>query len=223
MFLEQTVLFKLNVNSYLRVLYLLSSKVPKTLIFVNKKKIEINADECKKCHFLHFILSPLINAKVFYTDNHIEWRTTKFLHLMQISSQYICVFILNNIKIIYKLNQILDFKRAYFNHCSLSCLFYAWVISMVCAAQMHACHPTYYAGRLRVHDTAGSKMSAKQCWLIIGGFIPRQNCLYCWNSWIKIWKWKSRNFRIVNFNNGIGRKHIMVLRYYKTSISSNEL
>ncbi len=36
-FLEQTVLFTVNVNSYLRVLYLLSSDVPKTFIFVKTR------------------------------------------------------------------------------------------------------------------------------------------------------------------------------------------
>ncbi len=89
--------------------------------FSSKNEFEIIADECKKNIFLHFNLSSLPNAKVFYTDGHTGCRTTESLHLMQISSQYDCVFILKDNKIIYKINQIVDWKRAHFDHCTAVC------------------------------------------------------------------------------------------------------
>ena len=86
--------------------------------FSSKNEFEINANECKKCNFLHFNLSPLPHANVFYTGGHTWCRTTECLYLMQISSQYVFVFILKNNKIICKINQILDLKRADIDHCS---------------------------------------------------------------------------------------------------------
>ncbi len=50
--------------------------------------------------FLHFNLSPLPNAKLTnFTEGHTGCRTTESLYLMQISTQYVCVFIVRQVLI----------------------------------------------------------------------------------------------------------------------------
>ncbi len=74
---ERTIFFRVNCPLHVKC------KIPKGAVFIEfwcteethfrlKNEFEVNADECRECHFLHFNLSPLPKAKAFYrpTDGH---------------------------------------------------------------------------------------------------------------------------------------------------------
>ncbi len=135
MFLEQTVFFMLNVNYtwgcciYWVLMYWRDS-------FSSKNKFKINTNECKTTIFCTLIWSHCQMQSVLYWRSHRmqnNWLPISYANFITIRLR----FHIKNIKIIYKINQILDIKISPF-WSLLNCLLYAWVVSMVCVAQIQA-------------------------------------------------------------------------------------